>query len=514
PSANEHGGNGVDHNTDDIDHNTDDIGRNAAHQAMPPHAASVAGRLLRVLRQLASRYDERRWTTAFAALFGAYLLLGSIVGHMARYVPMTWGSAVIAAVCVAACLLLPALPTVGAGVLALAWSATPLVGTMDGMNGQAGNAIGWNTVAMIGANGIVAGSGPIAAIMLPPNLEYAALFAVGVAVFRVGLRCLPVPAAAIVVHACGSFVVNARAGMFAEPYAGVGFDAVGELTSTIIRFAVAAVAGYALREQMRRQATESALERNRLLLERSRMRETMATGLHDDVSNRLAFLLMVMDRHTDNGEPIGGDELRLMRDAAQEAYDTTRGMIRELGRPTTPARPAQELRTTENMTGYRWIGLIGDRLRVHDARLSESGFDGAGLSPTTETAPPAVARPVLAETLAFIDECYANIVRHADPNSPYIVAVNATAARIVVSCSDTVRTDSSGEPTQPIAAHGAADHHGNAQIPNNDGRHNYAGHDGTGLARHRALIGRLGGSLTVSADGDAWQCEAIIPYRA
>ncbi|MCH9275789.1 histidine kinase [Bifidobacterium amazonense] len=522
----------------------------------------------RAARRLAQRYGDHRWTAAFATLFAAYLTLGSIVEHMARYAAPTWGSAAATAVCAAACLLLPALPTAGAAVLTLVWSATPwIVGVsagsatgvagdpigalVDGLSGGsmgspsgAASASGWtvgsslpNIVANVGTGGV----SNVAIPVLPPNLEYAVLFAVGVAVFHAGLRCLPAPVAAIVIYTCGTLAVAVRAGIAAAAFTDAGFDVAGGLIATIVRFAVAGVAGYALREQMRRQATEAALERNRLLLERSRTRETVAAGLHDDVSNKLAFLLMVMDRRLEAGDPVGGEELRLMRKAAQEAYGTTRGLIRTLGRTPradsdtnddgsgrTNAESSGDafdapnagtfgeagsgprdatndgtykdafddsgrgtagvtMPSADSLAGYRWIGLIGERLRAHDARLAESGFDGTGLPPTAETAPPAIARPVLGETLAFIDECYANIVRHADPDSPYIVAVNATADRIIVSCADTVRGD---EPVR------------------------HATVKGTGLTRHRVVIERLGGTLTASRDGDAWQCEAIIPYCA
>ncbi|MBT1160999.1 hypothetical protein [Bifidobacterium sp. SO1] len=479
----------------------------------------------RFVAQCAERFAARRWVGAFGALFAAYLMLGSLIVAFVSYVDHPGWLTVTTMIAAAGCLLLPGLPTLGAGLVTVLWSVGPLVQTAVGSDQY-----------------------------MPPNLEYAALFAATVAAYYGTRRYLPLLAVAF-----GTYIYGMVSAIGASE---VPFDTLNTVAEAAVRFALATVAGYALREQWRTQATKAALERSRMMLERHRAQQTLATGIHDGISNKLAFLLMTLDRHIDANEPVSGKELRRMRDCADEAYASSHNLIRMLSSDSTgtngtdnvgdtfaasqttdtPKSPTSSTQTasTANVisatrdthedtrptifsyttredaitspdsTGYRWINTIADSLRRYDEQLSEAGFDGAGLPPTPASAPPAISRAVLDATLELIGELYANVVKYADSARPYIVAVNATADHIVVTCADTAADQSTSDGNDSDANAGE---HATAAVRDmlSNTRHRESG-TGTGLARRRAQIERLGGTLTVTADGNAWHCEAIIPY--
>lgn len=529
---------------------------------------------------MAARYASRRWVGTFGALFAAYLTLGSLIVTFVSYVDHPIWLAVTTMLAASGCLLLPGLPTVGAGLVTALWSLAPIV-----------SAAGSDT-------------------LMPPHLEYAALFAAGVAAHFGVRRYLPLLAAAFGVYLCGMFgVIGAgTAGSVSGGMIGSSGDLFGVLNTvaeTAIRFALATVAGVALREQQRKQTAEAALERSRMTLERHRSQQTLATRIHDGIANKLAFLLMTLDRHIDGDTVIDGEELRRMRDCADEAYASSHDLIRMLNRDDTPPSsqtdaaddiskhagvdedgPMRSATTADNgttgathsacdthdtrnvtygqnsgdvaiasgmdpygmsftdgpdsrdgatspsVTGYRWIGVIADALRRYDEQLSEAGFDGVGLPPTSASAPPAVSAAVLDETLALLGELYANVIKYADSSRPYIVAVNATADRIVVTCADTTAggSDDAGNAVGTVDMDGTANTDGTDRIADMDDGTDHTADgagaactpagvtrshihgSGTGLARRRARIERLGGTLAVAADGDAWHCEAILPY--
>ncbi|KAB8288897.1 2CS histidine protein kinase [Bifidobacterium avesanii] len=228
-------------------------------------------------------------------------------------------------------------------------------------------------------------------------------------------------------------------------------------------------------------------ERDRLEsgLRLRRQRERAARDIHDYVSNDLAYVILRLDRDIADGRTVGADELRGLRAAAAKALGHTHEVIALIERGDGDEAADGD----ERMPGNRPAGM-GEALRRQcepwESRLRTLGFEGQTIiveQPGAE---------IGGETRELLDgllgELYANIGRHADPAGGYVLTVRLSPSGVDVALADTA----------------------SARSPD-------ALSSGTGLARYRTRIERMGGSMRVNGGepnggtGGEWSLAVTIP---
>lgn len=289
----------------------------------------------------------------------------------------------------------------------------------------------------------------------------------------------------------------------------------GETTATVIIAAqlgyvmVALILGYAMRWLAQRdESRDQASAASRLLAEQRR-RERLAGKLHDSVTNDLAYLVLRINQDRDDATVPEHmrTELDELESIARRALGNTHEVINALRSPDDDGRdsgmtaashdgayPDAALDADAGLdSGRNEVDRLQDMAMQGDARLHGLGFNGSTLCSGIALAAGAGYSGAQAEqrldiVVGFLDELYANIAKHADPEDVYFAGIAFDADRIVIAVSD-----------KPLAA---ADHGGT------DDR---SLSTGTGLARYAAILEQHGGNLTVEATPDDWSMRAELP---
>ncbi|WP_236029334.1 histidine kinase [Bifidobacterium miconisargentati] len=230
------------------------------------------------------------------------------------------------------------------------------------------------------------------------------------------------------------------------------------------------------------------------LLRRQQEREDTARGMHDTISNDLAYLILRIDHAEACGMPAGEQEyrqqLRELRIAADSAMTHTHTVIDSLeehveqqpqSQPSEPrstaALPLAPDADHATVQQAELQSLIDDE----EAKLESLGFTGDNLLGE-------LRRPLSPDMMrlltGLLTELYANIAKHADPAEWYAVSISFDAEELHISVSDTI-----------------AEHDGKLGL-------------GSGLDRYRAIIEKAGGSFTIHTEQRYWQLDAAIPNKS
>ncbi|WP_204368060.1 sensor histidine kinase [Bifidobacterium callitrichos] len=227
-------------------------------------------------------------------------------------------------------------------------------------------------------------------------------------------------------------------------------------------------------------------------------RHRMAARLHDDVTNKLAFLITDLECMRSDPHGITGERLALSQRMAREALDRVHEVIVMMEgnvddrSETIPAAAHPDARDDARDSIQ---DDMGERIVEHDVtallaelddRLRILGFEGgSSVECRFACALHADAADVL---MALIRELYTNMARHARPDGGYDVNVAFDEHRVIVTACDVANAEDT---------HGA----------------------GTGLERLRRELAPLGGTIDVVAGGGGneaipgeWSVTAVIPY--
>ncbi|NMM97506.1 histidine kinase [Bifidobacterium olomucense] len=220
-------------------------------------------------------------------------------------------------------------------------------------------------------------------------------------------------------------------------------------------------------------------------LRRQLDRERTARHLHDTISNDLAYMILRIDQASHDDPPADQNQYQLrladLRAIAETALDHTHQVIRQLEHADESNDIAHISQTNEDMAGRKakqQRERLEDIIQTQQRRLKSLGFQGDGILGTFDHP---LADDILDLLEGLLNELYANIAKHADPDAWYAVTISFDRQHVIISASD-------------------ARNNNETQIGL-----------GSGLERYRTVIESISGTFTVTDNADGWNAEIAIP---
>ncbi|MBT1162710.1 MULTISPECIES: sensor histidine kinase [Bifidobacterium] len=234
-----------------------------------------------------------------------------------------------------------------------------------------------------------------------------------------------------------------------------------------------------------REAERELEQRRRAMLEQER-RAAAATRIHDQVTNRLAYLILRIANDQAEWDADAPDAARLRAELAdlsgiaQGVLDETRDVIGILdgSRP-----PVVETATDADPAGE--TAMLCDHLNAVAGRLEALGFTvNAAVSGSL---PQRYSVDAVSELHDLIDETGNNIAKHAQPHTDCAIHVTLDDRQATLTSRNRMQTgpDPSGDALK----------------------------SGTGLRAKAARIRRLGGTLDHTVRGSDWTLSARLPLH-
>lgn len=323
----------------------------------------------------------------------------------------------------------------------------------------------------------------------------------------------------------------------------------------------------ALERQLRHITTQqAAIAEAQVELQQHQRESAIATHIHDQVSNQLTYLTAVLRHHIDERRTPSLDEIEQLQHIAQsclahtreaitlidpalrgkrhlvpvntvessvvdpsnistsanvnedgdapEPYDTRETMVTDIiGNHALNDRPAAQ---------RDWIRDIVRLMRQYNDQLADLGYDGETIVPE-ETFGIIPSPEVINAIKTLLNECFANLMKYADTNGMYVIAVAMHPTYIMVSCTNSMPQ---AETTKNLNLDGTKQKNPQPYDPR-DERHvkhkcvriskqnqeapQSGRGTGLGLIRCRTLIVALGGQFHAAAVDGLWKTEATIP---
>ena len=204
---------------------------------------------------------------------------------------------------------------------------------------------------------------------------------------------------------------------------------------------------------------------------------TLATRLHDTVTNDLSSIITIAStRILDSTDTQDRRTLNAISDRSQHAFAKTHEVIDVLSgkewdstaQTVISLKRELELTARKAETQLRRLGLIGNVLVV------------------TSHATTRISRDVYVEITGLMSEVFANLRRHCGPHTDYTVIIDVGERSMTLTAMNTLNAKPA--PVSPSS--------------------------GKGLTLHRTIIEAMGGELTFGADPDTWTLRAAIPLAA
>ena len=222
-------------------------------------------------------------------------------------------------------------------------------------------------------------------------------------------------------------------------------------------------------------------------LERYQQQQQIASLLHDNIANDLAYTIMLTNRMISDTDHMNVQELTQLRSALVHSLDETHSVIRTLDE-SEPQKP----QSTHDHT--QPLSMSSDTAPLTKAALQayideqERKLASLGCQGTTIIADD-ISLNALATTTALITRClteiYANILKHADPNQGYVVSITSDArGRLIITSVDTPRQSTTDSDS--IGMH-------------------------SGLQRLKQGVESHGGTLLINTVNNQWMLTITIP---
>ncbi|KAA8817417.1 hypothetical protein EMB92_02305 [Bifidobacterium callitrichos] len=423
---------------------------------------------------------EGHWRRYSAVAVGVVVMISCVRELVWADVVYPTSAPFTAGVYVACVLLMAVLPTVGAWMtLVLSIAGMLSSGFVDTIN---------NGLTLIGVH-------TVSVPWMPSVMPLAAALALLMLGYEGGLH---MSSAAIVVLIAAGWGWIHGIPPFSAPVVSV------VVATTMVLLLIAAAIRW------RGQRVRALIEERRIAREMTERdeRHRMAARLHDDVTNKLAFLITDLECMRSDSRGITDERLELSQRMAREALDRVHEVIAMMegnaddGGETIPAAAHSVARDDARDAV---LDDMGERIVEHDVtalltelddRLRMLGFEGTS---SVECRFACALHSDAADVLmALIRELYANMARHARPDGGYDVNIVFDEHRVIVTACDVAKAEDT---------RGA----------------------GTGLERLRRELAPLGGTIDVVADSDGdtddhkggeddravpgeWSVIAVIPY--
>jgi len=196
-------------------------------------------------------------------------------------------------------------------------------------------------------------------------------------------------------------------------------------------------------------------------------RQSFARQLHDTVARSLTQVAMVAERARLRGSASGAD-LELIAETSRKAHDELRLLMALLREPTGP-KPDPDANTQP----------VEAALAAARTLLTRAGFQA---SLVVQGSPDRLAGSQAAAMTNAIEETTANIIKHAEPESPcgIVFDVDHRRAELMV----VNRRPSTPAPTHPVSM---------------------------GLDTLKSTVSALGGAVLVDGELDSWTTRVTMP---
>ncbi|MCH9276615.1 histidine kinase [Bifidobacterium amazonense] len=211
-------------------------------------------------------------------------------------------------------------------------------------------------------------------------------------------------------------------------------------------------------------------------------REHTARHLHDTISNDLAYMILRIDQASHRDPPFDQNQyqrqLADLRAIAATALDHTHQAIRQLEHTDGPSTHIVQSDGETDKQVEQQRKRLDDIIQSQRQRLKSLGFQGDDILGTFDQP---LTDDVLDLLEGMLNELYANIAKHADPNVWYAVTVSFDQRHVIVSASDALKD-------------------AGIQLGL-----------GSGLERYRAIIESVSGTFAVTDDSGIWSAEITFP---
>ncbi|KAB8289396.1 histidine kinase [Bifidobacterium ramosum] len=264
------------------------------------------------------------------------------------------------------------------------------------------------------------------------------------------------------------------------------------MMAVLVTIPAAPVAGLLMAWKQRlddAKEAERELERRRHAMREQERRAAVATRIHDQVTNRLAYLILRLGNDRAEWTADAPDTARLraeltdLSSIAQDVLDETRTVIGILdgSRPPTTDADADDDPAGE-------AAMLRDHLHETADRLEALGF--AVDADCFGTLPQRYDIDAVNVLHDLIDETGNNIAKHAQPRTDCAIRITLDGCQATLVSSNHIRTDDAGSGNS-----------GTAIRP------------GTGLRTKAEQLHRLGGALDHTVQDATWTLSAHLPLH-
>ncbi|WP_146143575.1 hypothetical protein [Bifidobacterium callitrichos] len=242
-------------------------------------------------------------------------------------------------------------------------------------------------------------------------------------------------------------------------------------------YIAATLVGRALRWREDAFNQQIRLSRMETQLQQTELTAHMTQRIHDAVTGELSFIARMAQRRIREGSA-DAEDWKLINKSALNALDNTHKVIDSLDEWSRNAHGG----TSPDSDMKQQIARLRRILDDNDRRIARLGFHGRTLLNVGDIPTPMEDDRI--DLIAdFIGELYANIIRHAKPESSYEISVMWNRSGVEVTTSNEVSQDN---------------------LPKH----------GHGLQHYREKIERIGGVFTTgSMDDGAWFSFVLVPPK-
>ncbi|OXN00374.1 histidine protein kinase [Bifidobacterium vansinderenii] len=214
-------------------------------------------------------------------------------------------------------------------------------------------------------------------------------------------------------------------------------------------------------------------------------REHTARHLHDTISNDLAYMILRIDQASHDDLPDDRDQyqrqLDNLRAIAETALDHTHQVIRQLEHDDEADDRNRAVQQDDDGTGKkvkRQQKRLEGIIQTQRQWLTSLGFQGDDILGTFDYP---LTDDILDLLEGLINELYANIAKHADPDAWYAVTISFDQQHVIISASDALKNSA-------------------AQLGL-----------GSGLERYQTVVESMSGTLAIATDDGNWSVDITIP---
>jgi signal transduction histidine kinase len=273
-------------------------------------------------------------------------------------------------------------------------------------------------------------------------------------------------------------------------------------SSLIEMVLVVAVIGISVRSLARSyelKQRETELKATRTEANQLRENAHLARQLHDGLTNDLTFIMTLAYLNSDSGNASvhkseADDQKSRKTTTSHDASDATQWNLVYSRAQDALDRAHEAIDALRNPPP----SSLQEHALKREKELEELGFHGT-CRLSLSNIPERVPEKIVTEALGLVDEVFANIRRHGDPQGDWLLEVNSVP--IKQDQSEKEKTPLTGQTLSVVEMNTVGRGVTDQEI----------GRSGRGLALHREVVKRLGGTMETQRDGGLWILRVSLP---